>query len=156
MCPSCPIRSGQPIIMSETLLNGRRFRTFNVVDDFNREALHIEIDTSIISPRLVRVFERLRDQHGLPQVLRTDNGPKFLGETFTYWAKEAGIAIQYIQPGKPNQNGYVERFNRTYRHELLDQYLFASLEDVREATYWWLLEYINAAECEACYSMLQS
>lgn len=127
--------------MSDTLAGGRRFRTFNVVDDFNREALHIEIDTSITSPRLVRVFERLHAERCLPQVLRTDNGPEFLGETFTSWAKQTGMAIQYIQPGKPNQNAYVERFNRTYRDELLDQYLFASLDDVREATYWWMLEY---------------
>jgi putative transposase len=127
--------------MSDALAHGRRFRTFNVVDDFNREALHIEIDTSITSQRLVRVFERLQTEHGLPQVLRTDNGPEFLGETFTAWAKDNGMAIQYIQPGKPNQNAYVERFNRTYREELLDQYLFASLDDVREATYWWMLEY---------------
>ena len=127
--------------MSDALANGRRFRTFNVVDDFNREALHIEIDTSITSSRLVRVFERLRSQHGLPKFLRTDNGPEFLGEIFTSWAKDAGMAIQYIQPGKPNQNAYIERFNRTYRDELLNQYLFASLDDVREATYWWMLEY---------------
>ena len=74
-------------------------------------------------------------------MLRTDNDPEFLGEIFTSWAKQAGIAIQYIQPGKPNQNAYIERFNRTYREELLDPHLFASLEDVREATYWWMIEY---------------
>ena len=89
----------------------------------------------------MRVFEQLRDQHGLPQVLRTDNGPEFLGEIFTAWAKEAGMAIQYIQPGKPNQNAYIERFNRTYREEVLDQYLFTSLDHVREATYWWMIDY---------------
>ena len=127
--------------MSDALFNGRRFRTFNVVDDFNREVLHIEIDTSITSLRLVRIFDRLRTEHGLPQVLRTDNGPEFLGEVFTNWAKQAGMAIQYIQPGKPNQNAFVERLNRTYREELLDQHLFASLDDVREATYWWMIEY---------------
>ena len=88
--------------MSDALHNGRRFRTFNVVDDFNRQALHIEIDTSITSTRLVRVFERLGAAHGLPQVLRTDNGPEFLGNVFTSWAKAAGVAIQCIQPGKPN------------------------------------------------------
>ena len=127
--------------MNDALSNGRRFRTFNVVDDFNREALHIEIDTSITSARLVRVFEQLKSQHGLPEVLKTDNGPEFLGQTFTAWAKEVGMAIQCIEPGKPNQNAYVERFDRTYREELLNQYLFMSLNDVREATYWWRLEY---------------
>jgi putative transposase len=127
--------------MSDALANGRRFRTFNVVDDFNREAIHIEIDTSITSARLVRVFEQLKAQRGLPEVLRTDNGPEFLGQAFTAWAKDAGMAIQYIQPGKPNQNAYVERFNRTYRDELLNMYLFATLGHVREATYWWMQEY---------------
>ena len=127
--------------MADSLVSGRRFRTFNVVDDFNREVLHIEIDTSITSERLVRVFRRLQAERTLPRVLRTDNGPEFLGETFTQWATDAGMAIQYIQPGKPNQNAYIERFNRTYRDELLDQHLFATLDDVREATYWWMLEY---------------
>jgi len=127
--------------VADALYNGRRFRTFNVVDDFNREALHIEIGTSITSERLVRVFRRIQAERPLPQVLRTDNGPEFLGEAFTEWAKQAGMAIRYIQPGKPNQNAYIERFNRTYRDELLDQHLFASLEDVREATYWWMIEY---------------
>jgi putative transposase len=75
--------------MSDTLLCGRRFRTFNVVDDFNREAMHIEVDTSITSERLIRIFERLQAERGLPQVLRTDNGPEFLGEAFTNWAKHA-------------------------------------------------------------------
>lgn len=127
--------------VSDALYDGKRFRTFNVVDDFNREAIHIEIDTSITSRRLVRVFEQIERTHTLPQVLRTDNGPEFLGEAFTEWAKEHGMAIQYIQPGKPNQNGFIERFNRTYREELLNQHLFASLVDVREATYWWMREY---------------
>jgi putative transposase len=127
--------------VSDALACGRRFRTFNVVDDFNREALHIEVDTSITSQRLVRIFEQLQRDHGLPQVLRTDNGPEFLGEAFVQWAKANGMAIQYIQPGKPNQNAYVERFNRTFREELLDQHLFLRLEDVREAVYWWMIEY---------------
>lgn len=139
--PALPDTVWSADFMSDALHNGRRFRTFNVVDDFNREALHIEIDTSITSLRLVRVFERLRDEHGLPQVLRTDNGPEFLGEAFTQWAKAEGMAIQYIQPGKPNQNAFIERFNRTYREEVLDQHLFLSLTDVREATHWWMIEY---------------
>ena len=127
--------------MADALACGRRFRLFNIVDDFNREVVHIEVDTSITSERLVRVFERLRQERGLPQVLRTDNGPEFLGEAFISWAKAAGMAIQYIQPGKPNQNAYIERFNRTLREELLDANLFMRLDDVREAVYWWQIEY---------------
>ena len=127
--------------MSDALYAGKRFRTFNVIDDFNRESLAIEIDTSITGKRLIRVFEKLKKERGLPNVLRTDNGPEFLSGDFVAWADAAGIMIQYIQPGKPNQNGYIERFNRTYRNELLDLYLFRNLAEVREATYWWMIEY---------------
>ncbi len=127
--------------MSDALYCGRRFRTFNVLDDFNRELLAIEIDTSLTSRRLIRVFEQLRTERGLPQVLRVDNGPEFLGEAFTEWAQAHGMTIRYIQPGQPNQNAYIERFNRTYRDEVLDVYLFRTLDEVREATHWWSIEY---------------
>ncbi len=83
----------------------------------------------------------LASSRALPQVIRTDNGPEFLAEAFTRWAKDHGVALQYIPPGQPNQNAYIERFNRTYREELLDRYWFTSLDDVREATYWWMREY---------------
>jgi putative transposase len=112
-----------------------------VVDDFNREVLHIEVDTSLNSGRLVRVFEQLKREHRLPQVLRSDNGPEFLGEAFTQRAKLNGVALRYIQPGKPNQNAFIERFNRTFREEVLDQHLFARLEDAREAAHWWMIDY---------------
>src|SRR5690606_1939511 len=127
--------------VSDALANGRRLKCLTVADDFNCEALHIEVDTSISSTRPVRIFEQLKRDHGLPQVLRTDNGPEFLGEAFVQWAKLNGMAIRYIQPGKPNQNAYIERFNRTFREEVLDQHLFTRLDDVREAAYWWMLEY---------------
>ncbi len=68
-------------------------------------------------------------------MLRSDNGPEFLGQAFTGWTKVSGVAIQCIQPGKPNQNASVERFNRTFREEVLDQHLFARLQDVREAAH---------------------
>jgi len=74
-------------------------------------------------------------------LLRTDNGPEFLGEAFVQWAKANAMAIQYIQPGKPNQNAYIECFNRTFRDEVLGQYLFVRVDDVREAAWWWTLEY---------------
>ena len=127
--------------MSDALACGRAFRTFNIIDDFNRELVHMEVDTSITSARLVRIFEQIQSQRELPQVLRTDNGPEFLGETFVQWAKLQGMAIQYIQPGKPNQNAYIERFNRSFREDILDQHLFVRLADVREAAWWWMLEY---------------
>ena len=92
----------------------------------------------------VRDAEQLQRDHGLPQVLRSDNGPEFLGEAFTAWAKANGVALRYIQPGKPNQNAYnayIERFNRTFRAEVLDPHLFARLDDVREAAHGWMIEY---------------
>jgi putative transposase len=113
--------------MSDSLYAGKRFRTFNVIDDFNREVLLIEIDTSITGRRLIRIFERLQLDRGLPDLLRVDNGPEFLSGEFITWAESAGMMIQYIQPGKPNQNVYIERFNRTYRNELLDLYEFRNL-----------------------------
>lgn len=139
--PDQPNQVWSADFMSDSLYAGKRFRTFNVMDDFNREILAIEIDTSLTSKRLIRVFERLKEERGLPQVLRTDNGPEFLSHEFTGWARSAGMIIQYIQPGKPNQNAYVERFNRTYRNEVLDLYLFNDIEEVREKTYWWMIDY---------------
>jgi putative transposase len=127
--------------MSDSLYVGKRFRTFNVIDDYNRESLAIEIDTSITGKRLIRVFEQLREERGLPNVLRVDNGPEFLSGDFVGWAEKEGMVIHYIQPGEPNQNAYIERFNRTYRNEVLDLYLFNDLEEVRETTYWWMIEY---------------
>jgi putative transposase len=141
LVPQQPNQVWSADFMSDALYCGRRFRTFNVLDDFNRECLAIEIDTSLTSQRLTRVFEQIRAERGLPDVLRVDNGPEFLGEVFTEWARENGILIRYIQPGQPNQNAYIERFNRTYRDEVLDVHLFNNLDEVREATYWWLVEY---------------
>jgi putative transposase len=127
--------------MSDALYAGPRFRTFNVIDDFNREGLAIEIDTSLTGARLIRVFERLRAERGLPHLLRVDNGPEFQGSAFTEWARDNGIFIDFIEPGKPNQNAYIERFNRTYREEVLDLYLFRTLDEVREITDQWLVRY---------------
>ena len=127
--------------MSDALYHGTRFRTFNVIDDHNREALAIEIDTSLRAPRVVRVLERLKEQRGVPDVIRVDNGPEFLSEAFTDWCQANGVLIQYIQPGKPNQNAYIERFNRTYRNEVLNLYLFRSLREVRKITSRWIEEY---------------
>ena len=141
--PLCADEVWSADFVSDSLRCGKKFRTFNVIDDFNREVVHIEIDTSLTSHRLIRVFEQVKAERKLPRVLRCDNGPEFLGAEFVSWAESAGMAIMYIQPGKPNQNAYIERFNRTYRTEVLNLYLFDDLEDVREVTYWWMLDYNN-------------
>ena len=139
--PAQPNQVWSADFMSDALYGGLRFRTFNVIDDFNRESVAVEIDTSLTGRRLIRLFERLRLERGVPQRLRVDNGPEFLGADFVTWAEAAGMVIQYIQKGEPNQNAYIERFNRTYREEVLNLYLFRTLAEVRETTYWWRLDY---------------
>jgi putative transposase len=141
MVPTAPNQVWSADFMSDALYHGPRFRTFNVLDDFNREALAIEIDTSLPGERLIRVFEQLAVIRELPDMLRTDNGPEFLGTAFTEWCEEHGIFIDYIEPGKPNQNAYIERFNRSYRTEVLDAWLFRNLDEVREITWRWMIEY---------------
>ena len=139
--PHRPNQTWSADFMSDALHHGSRFRTLNVIDDFNRQALAIEIDTSLRAPRLIRLFERLKEQVGLPATLRVDNGPEFLSSDFATWCKKHRLHIQYIQPGKPNQNAYIERFNRTCRNEVLDLHLFRNLEQVREITSRWVVSY---------------
>ncbi len=127
--------------MHDALVSGRRFRTFNVVDDFNREALAIEIDLNIPAQRVIRVLDRIVAHHGYPLKLRMDNGPEFISLILAQWAEDHGVQLEFIQPGKPTQNAFIERFNRTYRTEILDFYLFRTLNEVREITERWLAEY---------------
>lgn len=127
--------------MSDTLYHGRRFRTLNVLDEGVREILDIVIDTSIPGAGVVRTLDRLIEWRGKPEAIRVDNGPEYLSQVFADWCQNHGVALNYIQPGKPNQNAYIERFNRTFRHEVLDAYLFESLSQVREITRHWMTEY---------------
>ena len=127
--------------MSDALMCGRRFRTFNVVDDFNREVLAIEIDLSLPAPRIIRVLDRVALFRGYPEKLRVDNGPEFISLALADWAEEHNVMLDFIQPGKPTQNSYIERFNRTYRDELLDLYLFRTLREVRHMTAKWMTLY---------------
>lgn len=132
--------------MSDALYIGRRFRTFNVLDEGVREALAIEIDTSLPGERVVRVLERLCAWRGAPKAIRCDNGPELTSKALVDFCDNTGIAIRYIQPGKPDQNGLIERFNRTYREEVLNCYLFENLDQVREITADWLTTY-NEQRC---------
>jgi putative transposase len=135
--------------MSDSLSNGRTFRTLNVIDDFNREALWIEVDTSLPAERVVRVLEQLLDWRGKPTHIRMDNGPELISQRLENWAKEQHIELFHIQPGKPAQNAYIERFNRTYREEVLDAYLFEDLQEVRYITARWLEDYNTIRPHEA-------
>ncbi len=137
--------------MSDALWCGRRFRTFNVVDDFNREALAIEVDLNLPAERVVRVLDRVAAWRGYPKKLRLDNGPELVSIALAEWAEEHGISLEFIRPGKPMQNGFIERFNRSYREAVLDMYLFRSLDEVREQTEYWIKEYnVRRASDELC------
>jgi len=127
--------------MSDSMVGNRKFRTFNVIDDCTREVLAIEVDTSLSSRRIIRTLERVINQRGLPMAVRADNGPEFTSHHFEGWCREKQIDIRFIQPGKPMQNGYIERFNRLYREAVLDAYLFFDLYQVRQLTDEWMEEY---------------
>jgi len=127
--------------MSDTLYSGRRIRVLNVLDEGTREALDIVIDTSLPAVRLVRVMERLKEWRGLPGAIRCDNGPEFTSLGFVEWCGSNGIELLYIQPGKPNQNAFIERFNRTFREEVLNAYLFEGLEQAQNIANDWIRGY---------------
>lgn len=135
--------------MSDALWSGRRFRTFNVIDDFNRQVLTIEIDTSLPARRIVRALDELIEIRGKPAALRMDNGPELVSDELEKWARRHCIERRFIQPGRPMQNGLVERFNRTYREEVLNCYVFETLGEVRRMTADWITRYNEQRPHEA-------
>lgn len=128
--------------MSDALNDGRRFRTFNVIDDCRREALAIEIDLNLGGKRVVRVLDRIAEARGYPAKIRFDNGPELTSIAVAEWAELNDVELEFIEPGRPMQNGFIERFNRTYREAILDMYIFESLEEVRRLTADWI-EFYN-------------
>lgn len=129
--------------MHDALVCGRRFRAFNVADDFNSEALAIEIDLNNPAQRVIRGLDRIVANCGYPLKMRTDNGPELVSLELAQWAEEHSVQLEFIKPGKPTQNAFIERFNLTYRTEILDFYLFRTLNEARKIAERWLMEYNN-------------
>lgn len=129
--------------MHDGLINGVNFRSFNVIDDFNREALNITLDKSLTSQRVVRELEKLIEWRGKPEKIRVDNGPEFIAAAMELWAKSRNIELKFIQKGKPHQNGFVERFNRSYREEVLDNFAFESIRQAQTLSNAWIWIYNN-------------
>ncbi len=127
--------------MCDSLVDGRRFRLLNIIDDYNRESLAIEIDTSLPALRVIRALQRLIELRTKPQTIRVDNGPEFISDKLQQWCDDQQIRLQFIQPGKPVQNAFVERNNGSLRKELLDAYLFFSLPEVRQMAEAWQHDY---------------
>ena len=127
--------------MSDSLEDGRSFRVLNVIDDCNRECLISQGSISFPSLRVIRTLERLGEQNGYPKYIRTDNGPEFISKVYKEWAVDKGITLVYAEPGKPMQNGYIERFNRTFREDNLDAYLFSSISQFNILAEEWTKDY---------------
>ena len=129
--------------MTDSLVDGRKFRILNVIDDFTRESIIVEVDTSLPALRVIRELEKIIRQRGIPANIRSDNGPEFLCHLLAAWCEANKITWHYIQPGEPTQNAFIERKNGSMRRELLNAYLFNSLREARLHCEEWRQDYNN-------------
>lgn len=136
-----PNQSWSMDFVSDGFVDGRRLRCLNIVDDFTRECLAIEVDTSLPGRRVVSVLERLAEFRGLPQSVTVDNGPEFISKALDEWAYRQQLQLRFIEPGKPTQNAYVESFNGKFRDECLNEHWFLSIRHAREVIATWRQEY---------------
>jgi putative transposase len=127
--------------MSDALIDGRRIRTLNIVEQYNRECLGIRVAHSITAKSVIEFLEQRIEIHGKPISIRTDNGPEFTSKAFQLWLHNKKINWSKIEKGAPQQNAIVERFNRTYREDILDAYLFKNTKHAQEITNDWVEEY---------------
>lgn len=139
--PTAPDQVYSIDFMHDSLWDGRTYRLLNVIDDYNREVLAIEVDTSLPALRVIRVLERIRAERPLPKMIRVDNGPEFVSAKLHHWCRTHGITLAYIQPGKPTQNAYIERLNGSMRRELLNAHVFHTLDQVRDKAQEWMNDY---------------
>jgi putative transposase len=139
--PAGPDERWSMDFVSDALADGRVFRTLNIIDDFSRESVAIEVDTSIGGARVVRVLERLALQRELPETIVMDNGPEFTCKALDAWAHRAGVKLHFIRPGKPTENAYVESFNGRFRDECLNENWFTNLVEARTKIEIWRRHY---------------
>jgi putative transposase len=139
-----PTRANQMWTMDftrDSLASGRKFRTLNLMDGYTREALWIEVDTSLPGLRVVQVLDRVAQERGLPEAIQVDNGPEFISRAVDQWAYANGVALHFIDPGKPVQNAFIESFNGKFRDECLNQNWYTNLEDARQIIEAWRMDY---------------
>ncbi len=139
--PEKPNQTWSMDFMHDQLADGRCYRLFNVIDDCNREGLGIDVDFSLPAERVIRALDQIIEWRGQPDTIRCDNGPEYISELLKNWAEEHRIQLEFIQPGKPQQNAYIERYNRTVRYDWLAQYLFDSIDEVQDYATRWLWTY---------------
>jgi putative transposase len=139
--------------MTDSLNDKRKFRTLHIIDDYNREALAMVQDISLNSQRVVSALEQLSRENGYPKQIRTDNGPEFISNNLKQWCNEKNVEHIFIQKGKPTQNAFVERFNGSYRREILNAYIFDTLAEVRTMTDEWKEHYNNERPHDSLNSM---
>jgi putative transposase len=130
--------------VADVLESGRRFRVFNVEDQFTRTGLATEVDTSLPSARIVRVLDRLLAEHGRPAMIISDNGTELTSNAVLKWTEVNGIEWHYIAPGKPQQNGFMESFNGKLRDECLNEQVFSSLAEAKRIIECWRVDYNTA------------
>jgi len=127
--------------VTDSIVTGRRFRALTIVDDYTRECPAIEVDTSLGGRRVVSVLDRLAEIRGLPEVITIDNGPEFSGRALDEWAYRKGVKLNFIRPGKPIENAYIESFNGRFRDECLNTNWFISLKHARALIEEWRKDY---------------
>jgi putative transposase len=127
--------------IQDSLWSGRKFRTLSIVDTFNRECMAVETDTSLPSYRAVMILERLADLKGLPDSIRVDNGPEFISKTLDEWAYRNNVKLDFIRPGKPTENAYVESFHGRFRDECLNENYFIDIQEAKKVIEEWRIEY---------------
>ena len=129
--------------MHDQLSDGRSCRLFNVIDDFNREGLAIDVGISLPTTRVIRSLNQIIEWRGKPKKIRCNNGPEYISQGLADWAKANNIELSFIQPGNPQQNAYIERFNRTVRYDWLSHYIFSDIDEIQDQATRWLWTYNN-------------